>query len=103
MVPLPMPVLPANNPIPDGNSADRQHDPPQRPPGPTPRRCVDSEAHEDIPDSVDDHQAIDEVLFRPGRGIVEFKEGERVFWAEKRVDAEADADCAERGGDQGEN
>jgi len=64
-------------------------------------RRVDSEAHEDVSGTVDDHHRVD-YIFVGGEGWrLHLEERQSVFWAKHRVDAKADEDCREDAGADG--
>ena len=63
-------------------------------------RGVDGQAHENIPDAVNGHEAVDHFLVGGESGWLEFKESEGIGRADDGVDAESYEDCCEDiGGD----
>lgn len=79
MAPFPLSNLSeADRAIHDRDTTPGNQDPAQRLAVSEKRRGVDGEPHEQVSDSVEDHQAVDELLIRSGGQGFEFKEDQGV-------------------------
>jgi len=65
-------------------------------------RNIYSQAPEYISHTIDNHQAVDELLVCSGGWGLKFEEGKGRDGSQDGIDAESDADCAEGIGDDGE-
>ena len=100
MTPLSLPMAPAHRSIHERDRAARKEDPAQGLAIAKESRGVDGEAHEDIPDAIYGHEAVNHLPVRGETGWLEFKEGEGIGRADDGVDAESHEDgCDHVGGD----
>ena len=93
-------MTPTNGPIYKGNRAARENDPAQGPTITKEGSGVDGQTHEDVPDAVNGHKAINHPFVGGCSWWFEFKEGEGIAGANDGVDAESHEDgCDYVGGD----
>ena len=90
MIPLALPVRPANRAIYKRHPATRHQDPAQRLAVAIIRRRVYGQPHEDVSRPVDGHEAVDHLPVRRRRRRLELEELKRVQGPEHGVDPETD-------------
>lgn len=90
MGPLALAISPAHRTVGEGHGAVENQGPAQSLTGPIVGSCVHDQAHEDVPNAVDRHQAVDHAVKCCIGGRLELEKGEAMIGAYNSVDAEAD-------------
>ena len=102
MAPFSLPMATTDSAIGKRHGAAGNQDPAQGPAIAIERSGVDGQAHEDVPHTVDRHEAVDHLLVRGQGWGFEFEELEGTVRADYRIDAESHEDGGEDAGGNAE-